>query len=60
MSLTSQLVYTPMINAKMFADNARKGYRDQNFNIPLGEEGGPQDRPLIVQVRLHFILLIMI
>ncbi|KAF8601215.1 Dus-domain-containing protein [Ceratobasidium sp. AG-I] len=45
----AQLVYTPMINAKMFADNARKGYRDQNFNIPLGEEGGPQDRPLIVQ-----------
>jgi tRNA-dihydrouridine synthase 1 len=34
----------------MFAsETMRKGYRDQNFNIPNGEEGGPQDRPLIVQ-----------
>ncbi|QRV80665.1 tRNA-dihydrouridine synthase 1 [Ceratobasidium sp. AG-Ba] len=45
----AQLVYTPMINAKLFAEDSRRGYRDQNFNIPLGEEGGPQDRPLIVQ-----------
>ncbi|KIM77104.1 hypothetical protein PILCRDRAFT_825640 [Piloderma croceum F 1598] len=46
----AQLVYTPMINAKMFAsEKTRKGYRDQNFNISNGEEGGPQDRPLIVQ-----------
>ncbi|KAG8702518.1 hypothetical protein FRC08_003441 [Ceratobasidium sp. 394] len=44
----AQLVYTPMINAKLFAEDTRRGYRDQNFNIPLGE-GGPQDRPLIVQ-----------
>ncbi|OSX66817.1 hypothetical protein POSPLADRAFT_1042129 [Postia placenta MAD-698-R-SB12] len=34
---------------QMFAEGARKGYRDQNFNITLGEEGGPEDRPLIVQ-----------
>ncbi|OBZ68583.1 tRNA-dihydrouridine(16/17) synthase [NAD(P)(+)] [Grifola frondosa] len=45
----AQLVYTPMINAKMFAEGIRKPYREQNFNIALGEEGGPEDRPLIVQ-----------
>ena|ERR1700722_1169040 len=33
----------------MFAEGSRKGYRNQNFNIPNGEEGNPQDRPLIVQ-----------
>ena len=33
----------------MFADGARKGYRNQNFDIPSGEEGGPLDRPVIVQ-----------
>ena len=36
-------------NSKMFAEGARKPYRNQNFNIPMGEEGGPGDRPLIVQ-----------
>ncbi|KZP15370.1 Dus-domain-containing protein [Athelia psychrophila] len=46
----AQLVYTPMINAKMFAnEKTRKGYREANFNVPHGEEGGPLDRPLIVQ-----------
>lgn len=46
----AQLVYTPMINAKMFADaSTRKGYREQNFSIAHGEEGGPEDRPLFVQ-----------
>jgi len=45
----AQLVYTPMINAKMFADGHRKPYRELNFNISQGEEGGPEDRPLIVQ-----------
>ncbi|KAI0962653.1 hypothetical protein AcV7_001449 [Taiwanofungus camphoratus] len=45
----AQLVYTPMINAKMFAEGARKGYREQNFNTTFGEEGGLGDRPLIVQ-----------
>ncbi|KAK7036023.1 tRNA-dihydrouridine synthase 1 [Favolaschia claudopus] len=44
-----QLVYTPMINAKMFADDSKK-YRNQYFDIPSGEEGDPKtDRPLIVQ-----------
>jgi tRNA-dihydrouridine synthase 1 len=33
----------------MFADDSKKSYRDQNFNITSGEEGGPEDRPLIVQ-----------
>ncbi|KAA1479441.1 FMN-linked oxidoreductase [Dentipellis sp. KUC8613] len=45
----AQLVYTPMINAKMFAEGARTNYREQNFSIAHGEEGGPEDRPLIVQ-----------
>ncbi|KAF9235038.1 dihydrouridine synthase-domain-containing protein [Melanogaster broomeanus] len=46
----AQLAYTPMINAKMFFINqGKKGYRDKFFNIPQGEEGGPSDRPLIVQ-----------
>ncbi|KAH0579973.1 tRNA-dihydrouridine synthase 1 [Termitomyces sp. J132] len=53
----AQLVYTPMINAKMFADTTHK-YREQNFDIASGEEGAPSllsssssdtDRPLIVQ-----------
>ncbi|KAG8754701.1 hypothetical protein FRC12_011111 [Ceratobasidium sp. 428] len=38
-----------MINAKLFAEDTRRGYREQNFNITFGEEGGPQDRPLIIQ-----------
>lgn len=33
----------------MFAEVTKKNYRDQNFNITQGEEGGPEDRPLIVQ-----------
>lgn len=33
----------------MFADDFRKPYRSQQFNIKAGEEGGPMDRPLIVQ-----------
>jgi len=44
-----KVVYTPMINAGMYV-SANKKYRLENFNIPLGEEGGPSDRPLIVQV----------
>ncbi|EIW63720.1 Dus-domain-containing protein [Trametes versicolor FP-101664 SS1] len=44
-----QVVYTPMINAKMFAEGNRKPYREQNFDTIHGEEGGPEDRPLIVQ-----------
>ncbi|THH04060.1 hypothetical protein EW145_g5799 [Phellinidium pouzarii] len=45
----AQLVYTPMINAKMFAETKHKTYKEQAFNLIHGEEGGPQDRPLVVQ-----------
>lgn len=38
-----------MINAKMYANNKRNGYREIAFNTAFGEEGGPGDRPLIVQ-----------
>jgi tRNA-dihydrouridine synthase 1 len=38
-----------MINAKMYANNKRNGYREVAFNTTFGEEGGPGDRPLIVQ-----------
>ncbi len=38
-----------MINAKMYANNKRNGYREIAFNTVSGEEGGPGDRPLIVQ-----------
>jgi tRNA-dihydrouridine synthase 1 len=34
---------------QMFCEGSRRGYRDQNFHASLGEEGGPEDRPLIVQ-----------
>ncbi|KAG6808943.1 hypothetical protein H0H92_002287 [Tricholoma furcatifolium] len=54
------LVYTPMINAKMFMDETHKTYREQNFDIASGEEGAyslqtsladikDTDRPLIIQ-----------
>ncbi|EPQ59942.1 Dus-domain-containing protein [Gloeophyllum trabeum ATCC 11539] len=45
----AQLVYTPMINAKMYAGDKSKAYRETNFNLTQGEEGGPEDRPLIIQ-----------
>ncbi|KAI9459723.1 Dus-domain-containing protein [Lactarius psammicola] len=45
----AQLAYTPMINAKMYANNKRNGYREVAFNTALGEEGGLGDRPLIIQ-----------
>ncbi|KAH9984083.1 Dus-domain-containing protein [Russula compacta] len=45
----AQLAYTPMINAKMYANNKRNGYREIAFNTVFGEEGGPGDRPLIIQ-----------
>jgi tRNA-dihydrouridine synthase 1 len=38
-----------MINAKMYANNKRNGYREIAFNTVFGEEGGSGDRPLIVQ-----------
>ncbi|GJE89551.1 tRNA-dihydrouridine synthase family protein [Phanerochaete sordida] len=45
----AQLIYTPMINARMFAQDQRKSYRPEMFDIENGEEGAPGDRPLIVQ-----------
>ncbi|KAI5120563.1 hypothetical protein M0805_002513 [Coniferiporia weirii] len=45
----AQLIYTPMINARMYAESKHKSYKEQAFNLVLGEEGGPHDRPLIVQ-----------
>ena len=33
----------------MYAEGVRKPYREQNFDTVHGEEGGPEDRPLIVQ-----------
>lgn len=45
-----QLIYSPMINAKLFVDAGNKTYRQQNFDLISGEEGDPTtDRPLIVQ-----------
>ncbi|PPQ71029.1 hypothetical protein CVT26_011494 [Gymnopilus dilepis] len=46
----AQLIYTPMINAKMFVDAGNKTYRTANFDLIHGEEGDPKtDRPLVVQ-----------
>ncbi|KZW00556.1 dihydrouridine synthase [Exidia glandulosa HHB12029] len=45
----AQLAYTPMINAKMYTTDHMKRYREECFNLEHGEEGGPEDRPLIVQ-----------
>ncbi|PBK63455.1 Dus-domain-containing protein [Armillaria solidipes] len=46
----AQLAYTPMINAKMFADDTHKNTWKKNFDMESGEEGDPTtDRPLIVQ-----------
>ncbi|KAF8336539.1 uncharacterized protein EI90DRAFT_3169608 [Cantharellus anzutake] len=44
----AQAVYTPMINSKLFT-NSNKKYILENFNMVEGEEGGPHDRPLVVQ-----------
>ncbi|KAG9222018.1 hypothetical protein CCMSSC00406_0010383 [Pleurotus cornucopiae] len=45
----AQLVYTPMINAKMFYEDKKGTFRERNFSLAYGEEGGPLDRPLVVQ-----------
>ncbi|KAI5983307.1 dihydrouridine synthase-domain-containing protein [Pisolithus marmoratus] len=45
----AQLVYTPMINAKIFSLNSSPKHRDKFFDTTHMEEGGPSDRPLIVQ-----------
>ncbi|KAH7905220.1 dihydrouridine synthase-domain-containing protein [Hygrophoropsis aurantiaca] len=48
--LGAQLIYTPMINAKMFSSPSSTRYRLSAFNLPNTEEGHPSlDRPLIVQ-----------
>jgi len=36
-------------NAQMFAPTTKKTFREINFSILNGEEGGKEDRPLIVQ-----------
>lgn len=33
----------------MFVDPKNRSYKQQNFDMITGEEGGPEDRPLIVQ-----------
>ncbi|KZS93489.1 Dus-domain-containing protein [Sistotremastrum niveocremeum HHB9708] len=43
----TELVYSPMIPAKTFVEAKKR--RDCNFDLRNGEEGGPEDRPLIVQ-----------
>lgn len=61
----SELVYTPMINAKIYTQQNRgaQRVREAYFNQALGEEGATDiqlgdnetkdtDRPLIVQVRI--------
>ncbi|EJC98568.1 Dus-domain-containing protein [Fomitiporia mediterranea MF3/22] len=45
----AQLVYTPMINARMLSEDKHKSYKEQAFNLSHGEEGSTFDRPLIVQ-----------
>ncbi|KAF9484057.1 Dus-domain-containing protein [Pholiota conissans] len=46
----AQVIYSPMINAKIFVDSTNKTYRKANFDLMSGEEGDPTtDRPLIVQ-----------
>ncbi|KIM31878.1 hypothetical protein M408DRAFT_14935 [Serendipita vermifera MAFF 305830] len=46
----AQVTYTPMINAKRFADVRNKTFRELNFNLGNKEEGSlVLDRPLIIQ-----------
>ncbi|KAG8977457.1 hypothetical protein FRB90_008815, partial [Tulasnella sp. 427] len=45
----AELVYTPMISARVYSDPNHKVYREEAFNTLLGEEGGPEDRPLFIQ-----------
>ncbi|KAJ3801739.1 dihydrouridine synthase-domain-containing protein [Lentinula aff. detonsa] len=46
----AQLIYTPMINAKIWADSTNKVIRNAFFDLETGEEGDlTADRPLIVQ-----------
>ncbi|KIK61914.1 hypothetical protein GYMLUDRAFT_42334 [Collybiopsis luxurians FD-317 M1] len=46
----AQLIYTPMINAKVWADSPSKVVRAALFDLESGEEGDPAtDRPLMIQ-----------
>lgn len=46
----AQVVYTPMINAKMFCDPTKKSFREQMFSLANAEEGSSLlDRPLVIQ-----------
>ncbi|KAJ8074011.1 tRNA dihydrouridine synthase [Marasmius tenuissimus] len=46
----AQLIYTPMINAKMWTEQKHQSYRVGAFDIASGEEGSLEgDRPLIIQ-----------
>ncbi|KAJ3872085.1 dihydrouridine synthase-domain-containing protein [Lentinula edodes] len=46
----AQLIYTPIINAKIWADSTNKVIRSSFFDLDTGGEGDPTtDRPLIVQ-----------
>ncbi|KAG8944010.1 hypothetical protein FRC04_002399 [Tulasnella sp. 424] len=38
-----------VLSARVFADPGQKIFRQEAFNILLGEEGGSQDRPLFIQ-----------
>lgn len=52
----SELCYTPMFNAKLFAKEEK--YREEHWaglNQGLGG-GGPNDRPLVAQVRIAEVL----
>lgn len=51
-SFALKVVYTPMISARVFADPGQKIYREEAFNMLLGEEGGQEDRPLFIQVQI--------
>lgn len=42
-------VILTLVQCKMYAEGVRKPYREQNFDTVHGEEGGPEDRPLIIQ-----------
>lgn len=48
-SLLHHFLLSPQCPLQLFAEGIRKPYRSQQFNTELGEEGGPMDRPLIVQ-----------
>lgn len=42
-------ILAEVLRQQMYAEATHKGYREANFDVSRGEEGGPLDRPLIVQ-----------